>query len=125
MKSIYSFIVPEYYPNFKCKTSECRHPCCEGYEHIIVNHMFYEDFPYSKKHENIRGSFVSLAAVYSFLRFNAIGYCIKDPTREAFVDIAAALFRLIEHSKFDNNAVIILGKLNYIQPEKLTNLIFI
>lgn len=95
------------------------------FEHIIVNHMFYEDFPYSKKHENIRGSFVSLAAVYSFLRFNAIGYCIKDPTREAFVDIAAALFRLIEHSGFDNNAVIILGKLNYIQPEKLTNLIFI
>jgi hypothetical protein len=95
------------------------------FEHIIVNHMFYEEFPFSDKHENIRGSFISLTAVYSFLRFNAIGYCIKPKKLTVLFNLTAAMFRLIEHSGFNHNAVIVLEKLNYIRSDKLKNLIFI
>ncbi len=95
------------------------------FEHIIINHMLYEEFPYSEKHDDVCGSFVSLAAAYSFLRYNAIGYCYKHPENKSLFDLAAAMFRLIDHSRFNHNAAVILGKLNYNQPEKLKNLILI
>lgn len=95
------------------------------FEHIIVNHMFYDEFPFWGDHGVMPGAFVPLAAAYSFLRYNAIGYCFGRPAKEAFVDLAAAVFRLIEHSGFDRNAGILLGKLNCSGPEKLKNLILI
>lgn len=95
------------------------------FENILVNHMFYEEFPYLEKNTDKRGSFISLAAVYSFLRYNAVGYCFQHPSKQSFFDMAAAMFRLIEHSCFARNARIILEKMNYTQSEKLKNLILL
>ena len=95
------------------------------FENIFVNHMFYQDFPYSDNYKNRRGAFISLAAAYSFLRFNAIGYCAQNPSRTSLFDVTAAMFRLIEHSGFDRNAVAVLKKLNYVSPDKLKNLVYI
>lgn len=95
------------------------------FEHIIVNHMFYDEFPFLLDHKDMRRSFVPLAAVYSFLRYSAVGYCYNHPSGESFADLAAAVFRLIEHSGFDRNAAVILGKLNWSGPEKLKSLVLI
>ena len=31
----HEYTVPAYYPNFKCKTGDCRHPCCIGWDIAI------------------------------------------------------------------------------------------
>lgn len=93
------------------------------FEHVLVNHMFYEGFPYSEKHKNPTASFTALAAVYAFTRYCAIGCCALEPTEERLVDLFAALFRLIEHSGFDKNACMIIKSLRYDGPEKLKQLV--
>jgi len=35
------YIVPEYYKNFKCKSGECRHSCCEGWPIRISTKEYY------------------------------------------------------------------------------------
>ena len=30
------YTVPDYYPNFRCKTGDCRHPCCIGWDIAIT-----------------------------------------------------------------------------------------
>lgn len=77
-------------------------------EHIMINHMFFETFPFSDYRETLWDEYVSLCGVYSFVRFLLIGYMAKKDSKEDIVDLVAAAFRLIEHSSFDQNVDIIL-----------------
>ena len=52
---------------------------------------------------------VALYAVYALLRFLSIG--AGDGTLKRMTDIAAALFRLVDHTAFDRYAVPILKQI--------------
>ena len=78
------------------------------FEQMLVNHLFYDCFPFSDVQENLAQETQSLAATYALLRFLTVGYAQQHPTREDYVDAAAAAFRLIEHSRFDHNAAVVL-----------------
>lgn len=75
------------------------------FEQMLVNHMFYESFPFSDRRENLWDEFLSLCAVWAYVRFLAV--CATDGHSEEahLVDICAAAFRLIDHSAFDWNAL--------------------
>ena len=75
-------------------------------ENILVNHMFFAQFPFQDRPVSLRDETIALWAVYALLRFLAVG--AGDGTRERFVDTAAALFRLVDHTTFDRYAVPIL-----------------
>ncbi|MHB8131191.1 MAG: flagellin lysine-N-methylase [Mobilitalea sp.] len=83
------------------------------FEHLIVNHMFYNNFPYSDNHKNLNDAFLSLTTVYSFLRFNILAYMSDKSTSENLVDYLAAMFRLIEHSNFKHTALHLFKKEKY------------
>ena len=70
------------------------------FEQLIVNHMFYNNFPYMDNHDNVNDAFLSLAITYSFLRFNILGIMSDKTSQDKTVDCLAAMFRLIEHSDF-------------------------
>ena len=60
---------------------------------------------------NLRGEFIALSAVYALLRFLGIG-CMRDQSDEsAFVDIAAAVFRLVDHADFERYAAQMMKEL--------------
>ena len=74
------------------------------FEHMLVNHMFFARFPFQDRPVSLKDEFIALCAVYSLLRFLTIGY-MRDRTDErSFVDVAAAIFRLVDHTSFDRYA---------------------
>lgn len=78
------------------------------FENMLLNHLFYECFPFSDAQENLRNEGLALCATYALVRYLTVGCVANREEREAYVDAAAAAFRLIEHSRFDHNAAVIL-----------------
>lgn len=93
------------------------------FEHMMVNHMFFAQFPFQDRPEKLMEEFVALCAVYILLRFLAVG-CMAEKTEESdLIDVCAALFRLIEHTEFDRIASRLLHGLGCTKPEELWELI--
>jgi len=79
------------------------------FENMMVNHMYFSQFPFQDRPVSLKDETVALYAVYVLLRFLAIG--AGDGTHECMADIAAALFRLVDHTAFDRFAVPILKQI--------------
>jgi len=78
------------------------------FEQIMVNHMFFDRFPFSDRHESLWEDYISLCAGYAFVRFMAVVGMAEKEGLEALIDILSAVFRVIEHSSFDLNAAALL-----------------
>ena len=76
----------------------------------MVNHMFYESFPFSDKRENLNGEFLSLSIVYGYAVFLAACSMWERDGDEALIDACAAAFRLIDHSAFDWNSLVLYNR---------------
>ncbi len=93
------------------------------FEHMLVNHMFFSQFPYQDRPEKLMEEFIALCAVYSLLRFLTVG-CMAEKTDEVtLIDICAALFRLVEHTEFDRIASRLLRNLDCVRPEDMWTII--
>ena len=93
------------------------------FEHLLVNHMFFEQFPFQDRPLGLWEEYVGISAVYSLLRFLAIGYMANHNGEESFVDMASAVFRLVDHTDFDLFAAELLKDLNCNTPQKIFDLI--
>ena len=92
---------PEIY-DVDCRAFETSFPDWEiWFEQILVNHLFFTQFPYHgiPMDEEVR----ALRGIYAMLRVLTVSRCAVHPTAEDFADSAAALFRLVEHSRFYEN----------------------
>lgn len=78
------------------------------FEQMLVNHVFFDGYPFSDRRENLWEAHMSLCAAYAFVRFLAVMQTADQGDKEALADVCAAAFRLIEHSSFDWNAVHLL-----------------
>jgi hypothetical protein len=83
------------------------------FEQLIVNHMFYDNFPYTNNYVKVNDSFLSLVLMYSFLRFNVLGCMSCKADKKDLIEILAAMFRLIEHSNFSETCIQLYKKNNY------------
>lgn len=92
-------------------------------EHLLVNHMFFVQFPFQDRPVPLRDEFFALCAVYVLLRFLLIGWTAEHPTRDAAVDVAAAAFRLIAHTDFDCVAAPIMRRIGCDDQEHLRQLL--
>ena len=82
------------------------------YERLLVNHMFYMQFPFTGAGTAAADAAWSFAAAYLLLRTLTAG----AQSRERFVDLAAQVFRCAEHSAFYPDAGKALrGKLERMQ----------
>ena len=95
------------------------------FEHMLVNHMFFEQFPFQDRPEGPWEEFVSICAIYAILRFLSIGWMSNKENISDFVDMSAALFRLIDHTDFDRYASYTLRKLGCDTPQKIFSLIML
>lgn len=78
------------------------------FEHLLVNHMFFAQFPFQDRPESLPQEYTALCAVYILLRFLTIGCMADSDLEDDLVDTCAALFRLIEHTSFDRYAALML-----------------
>lgn len=81
------------------------------FEHLLVNHMFFAQFPFQDRPVPLKDEYLALCAVYTLLRFLCVGWMACRHSQEDAVDVAAAAFRLIDHTEFDRYAAPILKRL--------------
>jgi len=80
-------------------------------EHLLVNHMFFAQFPFQNRPVPLKDEYLALCAVYALLRFLLVGHTALHPGVEQAVDMAAAVFRLVEHTDFDRYAAALLRQI--------------
>lgn len=93
------------------------------FEHLLVNHMFFVQFPFQDRPVPLKVEFLSLCAIYTLLRFLCLG-CMPDcRTIDDVVDVVAAAFRLIDHTTFDRYAGAILTDAGCAELEDIRNIL--
>lgn len=92
------------------------------FEHLLVNHMFFAQFPFQDRPESLPQEYTALCAVYILLRFLTIGCMADSDAEDDLVDTCAALFRLIEHTSFDRYAALMLKSVGCATAEDLISI---
>lgn len=78
------------------------------FENMLINHVFYEQFPFAEGINGVWEAFTALSGVYAFVRYLALGYMFNKESIEDLIDICVSAFRVIEHSPFYKKANIML-----------------
>lgn len=93
------------------------------YEHMLVNHMFFSQFPFQDRPESMRSEHIALCAVYAILRFLGIGCMAERQDKTILIDGMAAIFRLVDHTEFDRYASHLLRQADCTTKERLYELL--
>lgn len=93
------------------------------FEKMLVNHLFFRQFPFRQYAETFSEEFAALAGTYLFLRYLALVMMKGRTTRTDFVDLAAKAFRLIAHSRFEHNVIVLLRKEGITDFDALSRLV--
>lgn len=92
-------------------------------EKIIHNYLIYIQFPYSHNSYSLLEEYASLCGVYLFVNYIVLGYMANRNTLEDFIDVVSAIFRLINHSNFNQDIFVLLKPANLITYENLKKVI--
>lgn len=95
------------------------------FEQMMVNHMFFEQFPFQDRPVPLKDEFLAVCAVYALLRLLCITHAALHHDMVELVDVCAAAFRLVEHTNFDRYATLILRELGCTEPGPLQQLLSI
>lgn len=71
------------------------------FEHLLINHMFFTQFPFQDRPVSLADEYRSLVIVYALLRCLLSGCLAEDGDETKAIDVAAAIFRLVDHTTFD------------------------
>ncbi len=93
------------------------------FEHMLVNHMFFSQFPFQDRPESMHSEYVALCAIYAIMRFLGLGCMAEKREESVLIDGMAAAFRLIDHTEFDRYASHLLKRLNCTSREQLCDLL--
>lgn len=86
-------------------------------ENLMVNHFFYEKFPYSESREDETEEYESLCAVLCFIGVLVNGNLERINRMEDLVDLLSKAFRVMEHSAFHYNAHVLLDRAGFGEPD--------
>ena len=70
-------------------------------EHMLVNHMYFVQFPFQDRPIPLKDEYRTLVAVYALLRCLLLGCLAEQGDAVRAVDVAAAAFRLVDHTSYD------------------------
>ena len=94
-------------------------------EHLLINHLFFEQFPFQDRPLGLWEEFMGLSCVYSLLRFLCIGCAGELTSKDKLIDLVSAVFRFVDHSDFDMYSSSVLKKLKCDTPQKIFDLILL
>lgn len=92
-------------------------------EHVLVNHMFFEQFPFQDRDEGLCDEFIAICAVYALIRVLCVCAMAEQTDTTAFMDAIAATFRLIDHTAFDRYGAHLLKELGCADGVSLAKLV--
>lgn len=88
-------------------------------EHMLVNAVLYQGYPYSPEHESVWEEYCALIARYAALRLLTAGYMVKRSQESDFVDVCAAAFKPFDHARFDHNALVVFHRLDMLDEKAM------
>ena len=80
-------------------------------EHLLVNHMYFVQFPFQDRPVPLQDEYRALVVIYALLRCLLVGCLAKEGDVVRAVDVAAAAFRLVDHTSFDLYAAPLLRQM--------------
>jgi hypothetical protein len=98
-------------------------------EQIFVNHLCYDVFPFSDDRRTLWDSYLAFCTAYALVRILSVchlaAYRASDDTQgltptQAYADIVASIFRLVEHTRFAHNAAILARRFSYDTPAQVS-----
>lgn len=89
------------------------------FENVLINHLFYEQFPFEDGNIKIFEAYEALCAVYAFLRYVAVMYTADKNSLNDLIDIVGAALRVVEHSSFYKNMALLLKDEQFMTLDKL------
>ncbi len=94
-------------------------------EKLFSNHIFYKSFPvaFESPSQHLADEYIALVGAYALTRLVASAHMTTHSGEEAFIDVLALCFRVIEHSNFDRCAVKYFRRVGLDTPAKLKNLL--
>lgn len=95
------------------------------FENILVNHMFFQQFPFQDRPDSPGDEYVAVCSVYAMMRFLCLGCACTASDKSDITDIIAALFRLVDHTDFDRYASARLKSLGCDSPSEISDLILL
>ena len=93
------------------------------FEHMLVNHMFFERFPFQDRPDSLWTEFVAICTVYALLRCLCLGWMATHDGEADLADVCAAAFRLIDHASFDRYAAHALQELGRTENQRILELL--
>ncbi len=80
-------------------------------EHMLVNHLYFVQFPFQDRPVPLQDEYLAVCAAYVLLRCLLVGWMATHEGEAEAVDVAAAAFRLIDHTSFDLYAAPLMKEL--------------
>ena len=93
------------------------------FEKMMINDLFFRQFPFQEYTTNFYDEFITLCALYSFIRYISINATKEVDTLEQYIDLLAKTFRVIAHTKFGKNMMNQLKKFKQTDFDALASLI--
>ena len=93
------------------------------FEKMLVNHLFFRQFPFRQYAETLSDEFASLCGTYLFLRYLALVMMRGRSARSDFTDLCAKAFRFIAHSRFERNVLVLLREEGVADYDSLSHLV--
>jgi hypothetical protein len=95
------------------------------FEKILLNHLFFRQFPFQPYFKTFFDEFIGLSGLYLIIRYVSIPLMVNKNRVQDFIDLQAKLFRVISHSKFEYNIMVLLKNEIPLTFDTITNLITI
>ncbi|MCK7487483.1 MAG: flagellin lysine-N-methylase [Bacillus subtilis] len=95
------------------------------FEKMLVNHLFFRQFPFQEARASYADEFASMVGTYSFLRYLTVVMMRFKNSIEDFVDLMAKAFRVISHTRFEHNILVLLRNEEAADPVSLAQLVLI
>jgi hypothetical protein len=96
-----------------------------AFEKMLINHLFFRQFPFQEPTASFADEFASLVGTYSFIRYLAVVMMRVKHTAEAFIDLMAKAFRIIAHTRFEHNILVLLRNEEAFNPLSLAQLVLL
>lgn len=93
------------------------------FEKLLINQMFFKQFPFQPKFKTFEDEFIGLAGLYVIIRYLVVPLMRRHHSKEDLIDILSRLFRVVSHSQFEYNIMILLKRENVQDIDSLSRLI--
>lgn len=95
------------------------------FEKALTNNIYYKQFPFQDYTNNFTDEFIALSGKYFILRYICVNILNINSKQEDFIDLLSRLFRVIAHTGFEKNIMILFKKLGLNEFDTLGKLLLI